>query len=341
MRTLRLALAAVAAFAALAIAACSPTISGTGDDTSTTPTPTPTPSGTHITSDTTWSGTYAVTGATTVDAGVTLTISSNSTIDFAQGAILNIAGTLDVQGLVASTTGTPTMMEPATGASTWAGIDVLSGGTATIRNVRLKGASVGLKTEQGAVTVKALRIIFDGGSRPLDVSADTKVCRGDFINDAGTLSLHGGTLTLADSRLSSGTTGDAAQMDGSAALSLVHVIDGVFGGGATGSYHCLIHDYASGGVTVDKSVFTDGAYLLDNSGATGTIHNSQIFGANIVNYQSGQANVNATDNWWGGATAPTIPGWTTTPNAATQTDAKVADAGPRPNGAGCEVDGSF
>jgi hypothetical protein len=55
-----------------------------------------------ITADRTLTGTVNVTGATTVDSGVTLTIEAGTTLNFKSNANLNVKGTLLVNGTSAA-----------------------------------------------------------------------------------------------------------------------------------------------------------------------------------------------------------------------------------------------
>jgi hypothetical protein len=54
--------------------------------------------GDHITSNTTWSGAMDVSKATTVDAGVTLTIAAGTTVKFGTSGAITVKGIVDVQG---------------------------------------------------------------------------------------------------------------------------------------------------------------------------------------------------------------------------------------------------
>src|SRR5260370_10709051 len=52
----------------------------------------------HITQNATWTGTVSVTGATTIDPGVTVTIAAGTTVKVSMGAGITVAGTLDASG---------------------------------------------------------------------------------------------------------------------------------------------------------------------------------------------------------------------------------------------------
>src|SRR5262245_24133441 len=52
----------------------------------------------HLTSNTMWSGAMMVSGTTTVDPGVTLTIAAGTKMEFASSARLDVQGIVDIQG---------------------------------------------------------------------------------------------------------------------------------------------------------------------------------------------------------------------------------------------------
>ena len=334
-------LACLAAFVLLAVAACRPNVSDNGGPTGTpTPTGTGTPlPGNHITADTTWPTAFAMTGSMTVDPGVTLTIQSNSTISIAQSATLYVAGTLNVQGYVAGSAGTPTVFQPS--ASYWGSIDVVSGGVATIKNVRFTGDTTAIRTEPGALTSRLIKVIFDGGY-PVAASADVKLCRAQLVNNADGIGGDAGTITIVDSNVSSGSYGDTTSLGG-ANFVMDHSVDGTTSGS---SNHCLIHTGGSSSiVTVTSSVFNLGSYLLDlgagSSSTKVTIHQSNIGSTSQITqgydrFGNGTPTaVDASSNYWNGGTPPS--NWTTAPVLPSA----VATAGIRPYGQGCESDPTF
>lgn len=320
----------------LLVAGCSPSVSGSDDDddvASATPTPAP---GIHITTDTTWSGAYAVTDDTYVDAGVTLTISSGSTITVTTGKQLAVDGHLEVLGLVTSTAFTPTRFEPTVG--TWSGITVRSGGTATIRNIDVRGAQFGVRTDAGAGATKVISAKMTNVTSPVLFSGGGKACRLRLDGTDGPVSILGGDVTIADSDLREGN-GDRVTFSGSGSLTMLHII---VGGTAE---HCLIHGSTSS-FTLTKSIFLNGEYaFMIGSTASSQVHHNQILMGNMgagLDAHSG-GTVDATENFWGGTAYPGTPpsGWNVSNPVPSLGDARVADAGPRPWGSGCEVDSSF
>lgn len=90
----------------------------------------------HIASDTTWTSNAEVTGPTTIDPGVTLSVAPGTTVTFKAGASLTVAGTLDAQGTSAS------KITFSPGAATFGPIAIPSGGKLTFRYVTMTGASI-------------------------------------------------------------------------------------------------------------------------------------------------------------------------------------------------------
>ena len=81
-----------------------------------------------LAADETWSGAINMTGDVTVNAGVTLTIADGALVQVAAGKALIIQGTLKINGTAA--TGVTFTPNPTPG--TWDGIQVQTGGAATI-----------------------------------------------------------------------------------------------------------------------------------------------------------------------------------------------------------------
>lgn len=125
------------------------TLAGCGKDVG--PTPPGVDSGTggqttqvsgHITSNATWSGAVAITGATTIDPGVTVTVMAGTAITAAAG--ITISGTLDIEG----TSAAHVTIQPAAGAAHWGGFNLAAQGTLTTHYLFETGA--GLYLTSGA-----------------------------------------------------------------------------------------------------------------------------------------------------------------------------------------------
>ncbi len=170
----------------------------------------------HITSDTTWMGTVAVSGAVTIDSGVTLTIAPGTTVDIGGAYGITVLGTLSAVGTSAG----KITIEPASGVThfgvseggvtvgdgtaaavlTYAYVTQMGGGmlvdkaaSATITDSWMS-ASPGdfLTTQQGST------LVMKYSQLGLDTTPtmDTTHCQTHFS---------GGTLTLVHSNIAAST----------------------------------------------------------------------------------------------------------------------------------------
>jgi hypothetical protein len=101
----------------------------------------------HITAPATWAGTVEISGAATIDPGVTVTVSPGATIRAASAGSLAIAGTLLVNGAK----GTEVHLGPDTAGASWGGISIPSTGALTMTYGVIQGGGVHLSG--GAATI--------------------------------------------------------------------------------------------------------------------------------------------------------------------------------------------
>jgi hypothetical protein len=101
----------------------------------------------HITTNTTWTGTEAISGAVTIDPGVTVTVMAGTTINVAASASITVSGTLDIEGK----SGSGVTIGPASGTG-FGGIDIPSGGVLTMKYTTVTGAEVATSTS-GTTTI--------------------------------------------------------------------------------------------------------------------------------------------------------------------------------------------
>lgn len=322
-----------------------PTPSGTS-----TPTPTPTPNpGDHLSADTTWSTPQTLANPLTIDAGVTLTVTSNASVAVAPGAKIYIQGTLIVNG----NAGAPVTFDSSSPGTPWSGFDVQAGGVATVRNIGILHASTGVRTEAGAGLSRWIGISMDSIQTPFAINADTKVCRAHVFNQSGSSNFGAGTATFVDSEFLNGG-GDTLVFAGTSTL----VVDHSHVSGVTAGWHCITHGGGAGTtITVTKSILEISHYAFMLNGITaghGTLNNNQI---SIPNNPTGDFNpasltagnvINAQSNYWGhcpatvnDATGDVPTGYDVSSCIASATNAAVVDAGLRAQGAGCESDVSF
>jgi hypothetical protein len=144
------------------------------------PNPDPNPTGPGVSgtimSDTTFSGVTRIKGATTIPAGVTVTIAAGSTLDFVNGAAITLAGTMKIEGTAAA----KVIARAEAGSTAWNGIDV--SGTLDIKYGDFTGG----------------RITTSGATASL-VITDTKMYKagGDYII------MNGGSINMTYSQLGS------------------------------------------------------------------------------------------------------------------------------------------
>ncbi|MEO8846059.1 MAG: hypothetical protein ABI591_12410 [Kofleriaceae bacterium] len=120
----------------------------------------------HITTSTTLTGAQAITGALTIDPGVTVTVMAGAAITVLPSASITVAGTLDIEGA----SGAGVTIGASTGTS-FGGIDVPSGGVLTMKYTTVTGTEVSTSTS-GTTTISDSHlsnspgdlIIMGGGS---------------------------------------------------------------------------------------------------------------------------------------------------------------------------------
>lgn len=127
----------------------------------------------HITSNTTWTGAVDVSRATTVDAGVTLTIAAGTTVKFGPSGSILVAGIVDVQGTKAQVV----TLAPSTAGGFYPGFTVPAGGQLKMTYAVQTGAEV--LVDGGALTVINTRmsnashdlLVVDAGTVDMSYSA--------------------------------------------------------------------------------------------------------------------------------------------------------------------------
>lgn len=120
-----------------------------------------------IASDTSWTGNVKITGATTIEAGVTVSVAAGTTIDVAPGAAVTILGILDAEGTKAA----PVNIQPEGGTGTFGMFNIQSGGRLEYTYVNQFGGGILTSTGATAVIVDTYMsrvsgdfIVMNGGS---------------------------------------------------------------------------------------------------------------------------------------------------------------------------------
>lgn len=142
----------------------------------------------HITADQTWDGTVALDAATTIDPGVTVTVTPGTTIQLAANASLTVEGVLDVQGTSAGKIN----LGPETAGDDHGGIKVPSGGDLRLTYAVVTGGGI-FVNGTGKATILNTTMASPGSPSS----------RGDF------LVMNGGTLDMQHSEIGL-ATGDGS-----------------------------------------------------------------------------------------------------------------------------------
>jgi hypothetical protein len=128
----------------------------------------------HLTQSTTWSGTIEITGGTTIDPGVTVTVMPGTFIEIAATAAVGIQGTLDIEGTKAGTVN----VQPAGGAAHWLGFDIGSGGKIITHYLVETGGSVNTSGTGSATLIDSVfshashdLVVMAGGTLDIEYSA--------------------------------------------------------------------------------------------------------------------------------------------------------------------------
>lgn len=167
------------------------------DDNGTGPTPPEIEISGPITTGGTWSGTVRLTGDADIIAGVNITMAAGTVFEGADGAVLQVHGSLSINGSVAK----PVSMQAANGATSWGGIVVESGGAAQIHNVTGSKVATLLTCKTGALASVIDGVVFSDLGQALDASSEVAVENSVFENMStnGMEVKTGGNVTITDS----------------------------------------------------------------------------------------------------------------------------------------------
>jgi hypothetical protein len=291
-----------------------------------------------LTADETWTGAISVTGDVTVNAGVTLTISDGALVQVAAGKAIIVAGTVKVLGTAA--TGVTFSPNPMPG--TWDGVQVQSGGSATISFATMNYPTTGLSCAAGATACamdhsKVLNFSSIGisllSAATLDHITVETGGSGGCVVSAGAAD----TVTITDSIFHK-TGGDAVIANsGNLTLQYSHIYGDMVGGNS--GVHCATHLNTTGLILADHNILEDANYGLMASNMAAT---SKLNLNNFVGYGTGTTGgaytpagattlnpgVDLTNNYWNGQAPPTNTG--TTKVTTTYQAAMVPGCGPRP-----------
>ena len=281
-----------------------------------------------ITADALWSGGIRLVADAHIAAGVTVTVDGGSALLVAEGVALTVEGTLLVNGSEAE----PVSIAPDDGAMSWIGIQVMSGGTASIHWTDASAADVILDCQTGAVTCDLDHVYFHDANKAVEYRAPGDVSYSTFgyIGNAGFNIRIGGDVLVSDSVFFESSHDIIVQSGGALAIDHSEI-------GLIDTYeHCEIHVGTGDAFSLTNSIIHGGVYGVMFGGVNGGVINYNNFESNGTDVWDlgGALNVDVRYNWWEAGAPPagngSIPGmlppeYDTSDPAATP----YPDAGPR------------
>jgi hypothetical protein len=312
MQTRRLILALV-----LPLAAC--TVGGAPGDDSPGDDVAPDVLAGSVAMDRTITGSVTLLNDTTIEAGVTLTVSAGSVIEATTGKKISVKGTLVISGAA----GSEVMIAPPSGGGAWAGFVAETGGVVNIAYVEGTDVANFLYSKTGSTaTIDHVNLI--GIAKAVQAEGTVTITKSSFEGVSGINVLSTANVNVSDTSFI-GTAGDTVvQTGGTLVLDHVNV-----GNTSTNNDHCAMHLNAGSDITVSYSNISDTTVGLMIGGTDGAsfMWNNFANETNLEDISVDTPNTNGVfDHNYITGTPATIPGITiTNPEAAA-----VPDAGPRP-----------
>jgi len=234
-----------------------------------------------------------------------------------------VEGTLVVDGTADATVS----MIQDDGATSWGGVVVQSGGSATIRYATGTKVDILMDCQAGAALCLLERIDFQGVSKIVTAAGTATLKESSIVDMAnGAVSVSGdGNLTVQDTVLNTSTHDMVVASGGTL---LVEYSD--LGGTADTYEHCLFHIGSADAVTIRYNNISTGVYGMMIGGISGALVNHNNFEGNgsdtDVSEVGTVVNANFTENYWSqGAPTQLGPQYDFDPD----TGAHIAEAGPR------------
>jgi hypothetical protein len=268
-----------------------------------------------LTASGTWSDGILLTGDTTIEAGVTITVSPGTEIHGNTGVRLFVNGTLDVQGTDAQNV----TFAAAAGAPTWAGIRVEAGGTLSMTYTTATTTQNVVLCDTGAVSCDLDHIRFFGVSKAFEYRAPGTVSFASIqdIDDGGVAVAPGGDVTITDSYIWASSADLVKTSGGSFSIDHCEI-------GSSATYqHGLIHIGAATTATITNNTLVGGVYafMIGNTAGTAVNYNNIVDNDTRVLNLGGVTNVDMRFNYWDtGAPSLGASYDTSSPAAAPYTD---------------------
>lgn len=238
-----------------------------------------------ISSNTAWSGSKYVTGDVTVNSGVTLTISSNTFIFFANGTSLTINGTLNAVGNASA----PIVFTHSGSSGTWDGITFYNNTAGTLSYCDISNAQIGITCS------------FAREMEITNCNIHDNTSAGIYIDDSGPL--------IVDNEIRDNGSYGIWVYDDSTPITAHNIITGHSIAGIYANSASQISDYNLGGTSgsnairsntngkgiyanyASEIIFGDGSYGGSNSICSNT---------NQEAYATSYSTITTQGNWWGG-----------------------------------------
>jgi len=272
-----------------------------------------------ITEDQAWEGAIEIVGEAIIEAGVTVTVMPGTEVTAKDGVTLRVHGTFEAAGTVEA----PISMLPSSGAMTWAGIVVETGGAASLAYVEGTDVAALMYCHAGALQCDLDRVEFTGISQAIIAEGPALVTNSRFtdIANGGLTVRTGGDLTVRDSYVLT-SQGDLIVANGGTLTIEYSEI-----GDTQGSYdHCNFHINA-GTISITRSNIIEGVYGMMLGGTSGAVFNYNNWMSNDTDITEVGTNaaVNAQHNYW----ANGAPALGAAYDVSMEELAQITDAGPR------------
>lgn len=291
---------------------------GNDKDNPTAPKPTTTEISGPISASGAWGGTVRLTANADIAAGVQITVAAGTVFESAQDAVLQVHGSLAING----TAGAPVRMQPVSGAATWGGIVVESGGVASIHHANGTKVATLLTCKAGALASVIDAASFNELGQALDASSQVSVSKSTFTNlstNAIVVKV-GGNVTVADCVIW-GAPGDLVIVNGGQLdISYCNI-------GSGSSYqHGNIFVSSSTGLSISYCNIASAEDGISLGGSTGQVQYNNFLNNNIdvLDLGSNSSICLCYDYWDGGA--PSLGGAFT---ILSPSSSPIASAGPR------------
>ena len=260
-----------------------------------------------------------LTGDADIAAGVQITVAAGTVFQAAQDVVLQVHGSLSING----TSGMPVSVQPMTGATTWGGIVVESGGAASIHHVSGTKVATLLTCKTGALASVIDAATFNELGQALDASSQVSVTKSTFTNlstNAMVIKV-GGNVTVTDCVIW-GAPGDLVIVNGGQLdISYCDI------GSNTSSQHGDIFVTSSAGLTISYCNITSAFNGISIGGTNGSQVQYNNFLSNdidVVDLGSNSSICLCSDYWDSGE-----PALGAAFNVSTSSVAPISTAGPR------------